>query len=120
MSARMKRRRHAAGPTRYQRIWTVVRRIPRGRVATYGQVASLAGMPRAARLVGYALRAVPGDALPWHRVVNAEGRLSVARRDPAAGVTQHLRLTVEGVTFARGRVNLMRHRWTPSRNAKHS
>ena len=103
------------GSGSYQRIWAVVRRIPRGRVATYGQIATLAGLPRRARLVGYALHASHADSLPWHRVVNASGRLSLARLDPSAGVTQRLRLEREGVEFdARERVKLDRHRWTPS------
>jgi methylated-DNA-protein-cysteine methyltransferase related protein len=98
----------------YDRIWAVVRRIPRGCVATYGQIAALAGLPRRARLVGYALHASHADSLPWHRVVNAEGRLSLARLDAAAGVTQRLRLAREGVTFdARERVRLAQHRWEP-------
>jgi methylated-DNA-protein-cysteine methyltransferase-like protein len=97
----------------YQRIWEVIRRIPRGRVATYGQVAALAGMDGAARLVGYALHAAHDHALPWHRVVNARGRLSLARKDPASATTQHLRLEHEGVTFVRGAVKLELHRWKP-------
>ena len=98
----------------YDRIRAVIRRIPRGRVATYGQIAALAGLPRRARLVGYALHASHADSLPWHRVVNAEGRLSLARLDASAGVTQRLRLAREGVTFdARERVRLALHRWEP-------
>ena len=99
----------------YILIWDVVRRIPRGRVATYGQVAGLAGLPGHARLVGYALHASAADALPWHRVVNAEGRLSLARTNASAGTTQRLRLEWEGVRFdARGRVDMGRHRWKPA------
>ena len=102
----------------YHRIWAVVRRIPRGRVATYGQIAALAGLHRAARLVGYALHASSEETLPWHRVVNARGRLSVARKDPASAVTQQLRLREEGVTFAGGLVNLELHRWKPRAAAR--
>jgi methylated-DNA-protein-cysteine methyltransferase-like protein len=99
----------------YDRIYAVVRRIPRGRVATYGQVASLAGQPRAPRLAGYALHALPeGTPLPWHRVVGAGGRLSLARLSPSGAITQRLRLEREGVTFdGRGRVNLERHGYRP-------
>ncbi len=104
----------AAGARTFDRIRAVVRRIPTGRVASYGQVAALAGLPRHARLVGYALHAAQPDALPWHRVVNAVGDLSLARLDAAGGATQRLRLAREGVTFdARGRVRLARHRWAP-------
>jgi methylated-DNA-protein-cysteine methyltransferase-like protein len=90
-----------------------VRRIPRGRVATYGQVAALAGMPRAPRVAGYALHALPeGTPLPWHRVVGAGGRLSLARLSPDGALTQRMRLEREGVGFdARGRVDLARHAW---------
>ena len=97
----------------YQRIYAVVRGIPRGRVATYGQIAALAGLPHAPRVAGYALHALPpGSPLPWHRVVGAGGRLSLARLDPGAALTQRLRLEREGVRFdARGRADLERHGW---------
>ena len=102
--------------TSYTRIWAVVRRIPRGTVASYGQVAEVAGLPRQARLVGYALHASIPDSLPWHRVVNVQGRLSLARKDAGAGLTQRMRLQREGVAFdARGRVRMSRHRWKPGR-----
>lgn len=96
----------------YARIYAVVRRIPRGRVATYGQVAELAGLAGHARQVGYALHALPaGTAVPWHRVLNARGSLS-PRHEPGAELTQRLLLEREGVRFdARGRVNLTRVRW---------
>ena len=108
------RRRQPAASSAYTRIWAVVRRIPRGRVASYGQVAAVAGLPEHARLVGYALHASVTDALPWHRVVNAQGRLSLARKNVAGGLTQRLRLLREGVSFdGRGRVRMERHRWKP-------
>ena len=96
----------------YSRIYAVVRRIPRGRVATYGQVAELAGLEGHARQVGYALHALPsGTTLPWHRVLNARGTLSL-RREPGAELTQRMLLEGEGVRFdARGRVDLARVRW---------
>jgi len=97
----------------YPRIYAVVRRIPRGRVATYGQIAALAGYPHAPRVAGYALHALlDGSPLPWHRVVGAGGRLSLARLSHAGATTQRMRLEREGVRFdARGRVALDRHRW---------
>lgn len=100
----------------YRRIYQVVRRIPRGRVATYGDVARLAGLPGHARQVGYALHALPsGNGVPWHRVVNARGAISLRRR-PGADVTQRLLLEREGVRFdQRGRLDLKRLRWTPRR-----
>jgi methylated-DNA-protein-cysteine methyltransferase related protein len=101
------------GPSSYDRIWALVRRIPRGRVATYGQLAALAGLGRNARLAGYALHALPsGSPLPWHRVLGAGGRLSLARLDAQSALTQRMRLEREGVTFdASGRVRMERHAW---------
>lgn len=97
----------------YARIYAVVRRIPRGRVATYGQIAALAGLPRQPRLVGYALHALPrGTPLPWHRVINAQGRISPRSGEAGSSLTQRLLLEAEGVTFdARGRVSLARFGW---------
>lgn len=106
----------AAGPSgTYQRIYAVVRRIPRGRVATYGQVAALAGFPRQPRLAGYALHALrEASAVPWHRVLNAQGRLSLLRAGSGAGLTQRLRLEQEGVRFKpSGRVDLKVYGWRP-------
>lgn len=99
----------------FQRIYDVVAQIPPGRVATYGDVAAMAGLPRRARLVGYALRVLPsGTAVPWHRVVNAAGEISVARLDPAAAAEQRALLEDEGVVFEQdGRVDLERFRWRP-------
>ena len=103
----------------YPRVHRVVMRIPRGRVATYGQVAALAGMPQAPRVAGYALHALPpGTPVPWHRVVAAGGRLSLGRLDPPGAITQRLRLESEGVRFdGRGCVDLARHQWRPRRSA---
>lgn len=98
----------------YQRIYAVVRRIPRGRVATYGQVATLAGLAGHARQAGYALHALPaGSAVPWHRVINAQGAVSV--RGPGGdGLHQRMLLEAEGVEFdARGRTRLSRFQWRP-------
>jgi len=102
----------APSPT-WQRIYSVVRRIPRGRVASYGQVSALAGFPRAPRLAGYALHALPeGTPLPWHRVVGAGGRLLLVRLSPAGVLTQRMRLEREGVEFdPRGRVRMERYGW---------
>ena len=96
---------------KYERIYAVVRRVPPGRVATYGQVAELAGLPRQARLVGYALHGCPRN-LPWHRVINAGGRISLPA-DSTAAMTQRRRLMDEGVVFLGGRVELARYRWAP-------
>ena len=100
----------------HNRILAVIRRIPRGRVATYGQVAELAGLPRQPRLVGYTLHALPSStAVPWHRVINAKGMISI-RSTGAPSLSQRLLLEREGVAFdARGRVSLQRYQWKPSR-----
>ena len=91
------------------RVWRYVRRIPRGRVLTYGAIATRLGRPRGARAVGQAMRDCPGD-IPWHRVVNAQGGIS--RRARASGMlTQRIRLEHEGVIFERGRVPLARYGW---------
>jgi methylated-DNA-protein-cysteine methyltransferase-like protein len=98
----------------YQRIYAVVRRIPHGRVATYGQVATLAGLPGHARQVGYALHALSeASDVPWHRVINAQGRIS-PRADPGWNDVQRQLLEREGVLLGRGgRTALERYRWKP-------
>jgi methylated-DNA-protein-cysteine methyltransferase related protein len=97
----------------HQRIYAAVRAIPRGRVSTYGSVARLAGLEGQARLVGYALAALrDGSSVPWHRVINAQGKLSLERAGSSSGTTQRLRLAREGVTVdAAGRVSLPRFGW---------
>ena len=105
----------AANETRlYDRIYAVVRRVPRGRVATYGQVAELARIPRRARQVGYALHALRFESpVPWQRVVNASGRIS-PRSEPGADRLQRQLLEAEGVRFdGAGRIALARFQWRP-------
>jgi methylated-DNA-protein-cysteine methyltransferase related protein len=105
----------ASPESTFQRIYAAVRRIPRGRVATYGQVAAAAGLPGRARQVGYALAALPnGSTVPWHRVINAEGRLSLERTAPGGGIVQRQRLEAEGVVFEGRRVSLDRFGWKGS------
>ncbi|MFL5612254.1 MAG: MGMT family protein [Gemmatimonadaceae bacterium] len=105
-------------PSTHTSIIAVVRRIPHGRVATYGQVAALAGLPRQPRLVGYALHALPGaTAVPWHRVINSRGMIST-RSNGDGSLSQRLLLEREGVSFdARGRVQLDRFQWRPSKHS---
>jgi methylated-DNA-protein-cysteine methyltransferase-like protein len=95
-------------------VLSAVRAIPRGRVATYGDVATAAGLPGRARLVGRVLREAPeamAAIVPWHRVVGAGGVLSVARFAAHTALTQRMRLEREGVRFTRsGRVDLAIHR----------
>jgi methylated-DNA-protein-cysteine methyltransferase related protein len=83
------------------RVHSLVRRVPAGRVVTYGEVAALVGVPRAARAVGQAMRVCPAG-VPWHRVVNGRGAIS-RRGDGSGALSQRLLLEGEGVRFARGR-----------------
>jgi methylated-DNA-protein-cysteine methyltransferase-like protein len=96
----------------YRRIWAVVRAIPRGRVATYGQIAEMAGLPGRARQVGYALHALPAEEeVPWQRVVNARGEIS-PRADPGEVWRQRLMLEEEGVSFdQQGCIDLEQYGW---------
>jgi methylated-DNA-protein-cysteine methyltransferase-like protein len=101
---------HRQSPT-YQAIYSVVRQIPRGRIATYGQVAGLAGLPGHARLVGYALHNLPGDTrIPWHRVINAQGKISLTEMDGMRDMQLRL-LRREGVTFFKERTDFGRFGW---------
>lgn len=95
----------------HARIYGVVRDIPRGRVATYGQVAALAGFAGQARLVGYALAALPSTTgAPWHRVVNARGRIS-RRATPGYEAMQRALLEAEGIAFSDDAIALARWQW---------
>lgn len=98
---------------RYARIWSLVKKIPRGRVATYGQIATLAGLDGHARQVGYALHNLPtASKLPWHRVINAKGEIS-PRTTGDSHELQRLLLEAEGVEFTLdGRVDLRRFHWS--------
>lgn len=90
----------------YQSIWKVVSEIPSGHVLTYGEVARLSGMPRAARRVGQALRRAPRSMdLPWHRVINAQGKISFPE-DSSGWQRQKTMLENEGVAFLQGKIDL--------------
>jgi len=94
-----------------ERIYKIVAAIPRGSVSTYGWVAERAGFPRHARLVGHALRVLGSNRkVPWHRVINAQGRISFPRGS-APYTKQRRRLEEEGVRFVRGRIDLKRFGW---------
>jgi methylated-DNA-protein-cysteine methyltransferase related protein len=106
----------AASKGTHQRIHDVVSRIPRGRVATYGQIARLAGLRGQARLVGYALHALPtGTRVKWQRVVNSRGEISLPGQSAAR---QRILLEQEGVRFdQRGRISLDKYLWQPRSRA---
>lgn len=96
-----------------QRIWNTIQDIPEGCVASYGQLAEIAGIPRGARQVGYALRHSPKDlGLPWHRVLTASGKSAF---DPNSQFykTQKSRLAREGVVMSNARVDMKKYRWQP-------
>lgn len=104
----------------WKQFYAVVRRIPRGRVATYGGVADIAGKPRFARHVGYAMAALRGTrhGVPWQRVVGSRTRAfgAVSIRDPIGAAIQRQLLEAEGVEFdGRGRIALERFGWKPRR-----
>jgi methylated-DNA-protein-cysteine methyltransferase-like protein len=101
-------KKHAKGGHPYHRIWRIVSRIPKGRVATYGNVARAAGLTHGARRVGYALHAMPpGLPVPWHRVINQRGTVSGHPHQKE----QRRLLEVEGVTFVNGKVDLPSREW---------
>ncbi len=101
------------GGQSYPRIWEAVRSIPRGRVATYGQIAAFVNRPGHARLVGYALHNLPdGVEIPWHRVVNARGAISLPGD---GGRSQRELLTHEGIVFEKNRVDLRHYGWQAGR-----
>jgi methylated-DNA-protein-cysteine methyltransferase-like protein len=104
--------RACSGAGLYERIYGAAGRIPFGRVATYGQIARIAGIPGHARQVGYALHALPyGSDVPWHRVINAKGGIST-RSDPQFPELQRRLLEAEGVVFDKsGRTDLDRFQW---------
>ena len=93
----------------FQKVYALVRRIPHGKVATYGQIARALGSPRAARTVGWAMHDCP-DQVPWHRVVNARGEISLR---PTSGYhEQRARLKAEGIRFNRaGKIDLAKYGW---------
>lgn len=96
----------------YAKIYRTIARIPRGKVATYGQIAELAGLPGRARQVGYALHALPdGAPIPWQRVLNARGEISLPG---LSGARQRELLAAEGVRPGEsGRIDLARYQWRP-------
>src|SRR3972149_2905383 len=98
----------------YQRIWAIVSQIPKGKVACYGDIARLSGLLGQARKVGYALHALsPGSSVPWHRVINSQGKISLPKSN-RHHVKQKQLLVNEGVVFNRGRVDLKEFGWLQS------
>jgi methylated-DNA-protein-cysteine methyltransferase related protein len=99
----------------YERIYSTVRKIPYGKVATYGQIADLAGLYGKARLVGYALfRVQIEDNIPWHRVINAQGEISYSLQRQGGDYLQKVLLEEEGIELKNnGKIDLNKYRWQP-------
>lgn len=94
-------------------LYVVLSQVPEGKVVTYGQLAAMAGLGRAARWVGRTLSQLPdGSQLPWHRVIGAGGRISLAA-GTVGGEEQRARLRAEGISFMNNRVDIRRHGWRP-------
>jgi methylated-DNA-protein-cysteine methyltransferase related protein len=104
----------------YESIYGLVRQIPEGQVATYGQIAELLGLYRRARMIGYALfRVAPESDVPWQRVVNAKGMVSRSPLRQGSDELQRILLEQEGVVFdAQDCIDLKRFRWTPNLNGE--
>lgn len=102
----------------YTQIYDLVRQIPPGKVATYGQIADLLGKPRHARQIGYALyRVAPDSDIPWQRVVNAQGMISHSPQRQGSDDLQRILLEQEGITFnSQDKLDLRRYRWQPEPN----
>lgn len=104
----------SAVEARRMALYVTLAQVPEGRVISYGQLAELAGLGRAARWVGRTLSQLPeGSSLPWHRVLGAGGRLSLPAGS-ASGDEQRARLRAEGLTIMNNRVNMQRHGWRPT------
>ncbi len=98
-------------PSNYEIIWEIVRHIPKGRVATYGEIAEQSGLPRQARLVGYALHNTPqGLDIPWHRVINSQGKISLPKQSGSYAKQKKLLLN-EGIVFVGDKIDLKKYGW---------
>ena len=103
----------AATAKRNERIWATICDIPEGCVASYGQIAGIAGIPRGARQVGYALRHLPKDSnVPWYRVIQASGTIAF-RSGSDSFNEQSKRLMLEDVAILKGRIDMKKYRWQP-------
>ncbi len=98
----------------HRQILEVIVLIPYGKVASYGQIARLAGLPKHARLVGYVLKHLDKESqIPWYRVINSQGKISVTRMDEKGNNVQQDLLEAEGVYLLNGKVSLKKFGWQP-------
>ncbi|MGE4316723.1 MGMT family protein [Acinetobacter sp.] len=98
-----------------RQILQVVALIPYGKVASYGQIAKLAGLPKHARLVGYVLKHLDAKAeIPWHRVINSQGKISLSKLDDQGENIQRVKLLAEGVMVIGDKINLKQYQWNNS------
>ena len=96
----------------YTQILEVIALIPYGKVATYGQIAQLAGLPKHARLVGYVLKHLDSQSeIPWHRVINSQGKISTTGLNVQGENVQQVKLLEEGVVVLDGKVKLKKYQW---------
>lgn len=103
-----------SNPELAQMILNVIVQIPKSKVASYGQIANLAGLPKHARLVGKVLGQLPSDHdIPWYRVINSQGRISLNKLDEKGMCVQTAKLLEEGVVVINGKVNLKQFQWKP-------
>ena len=101
----------------FERVWSIVKRVPRGRVVTYGQVATMIDHRLSPVGVGWAVRAAPEGSLPWHRVVNSRGGISTDREHPGL---QRAMLEAEGIVFdGEGQIDLARVGWRAASSRRH-
>ena len=103
-----------SNPELTQMILNVIIQIPKGKVASYGQIAKYAGLPKHARLVGKVLGELPNDHdIPWYRVINSQGRISLKKLDEKGRCIQTAKLLEENVVVIDGKINLKKYQWLP-------
>ncbi len=103
---------HVSSDELAQVILSTVALIPYGKVASYGQIAALAGLPKHARLVGRVLSQMDiSNELPWHRVINAQGKISLSRLDDFGYNEQQARLIAEGISIVNGKISFKQFGW---------
>lgn len=98
--------------THFQEFLQVISLIPYGKVATYGQIAKLSGLPRHSRHVGFVLKNLdPQSDIPWHRVINSQGKISLNKENDKGHNIQAMKLQEEGIVVLNGKVNLKQFQW---------